>query len=76
MKKLKAYKYLTFSHHMVFDTSRATSYAVSIADLNLDGYHDIVIANSRAPNTVFMNHPKEGTWDPLWQAADFIPRKK
>ncbi len=47
---------------VIFDSSGADSYAVSLADLNGDKTLDIIIGNSESPNFVYLNEENGRKW--------------
>lgn len=51
-----------FSTFVVFDTSRAATYSLTVTDLDLDGYPDLAIGNAREQNQVFLNRERGSSW--------------
>ena len=47
---------------MIFDTTAADSYVVSLADFNGDSTIDIIIGNSESPNFVYFNEENGQKW--------------
>lgn len=53
---------MDYSRSIVYDTSSNSSYSLSIGDIDGNGSMDIVVANSRKPNMVFLNFEKGTSW--------------
>jgi hypothetical protein len=53
---------MSFRNKIVFDDSHEDTYCVSLADFDNDGWLDIVIGNSSAPNFVYLNRNEAREW--------------
>ena len=51
-----------FTKTVIFDDTDAESYAITLADMDLDNDLDIIIANSESANMIYFNEENSKKW--------------